>query len=200
MILMNKIIEKDTILYLDGKDSQIILDINAKCSVVVYHFVIDQESEVCINLNCRGASIDYHYNIINYHDNYYKINVNHYKDNTVSHIYNHGVNVKNNKLHFSVNGIVPKDIINCICNQENQIINIENGKSTICPNLLIECYDVISNHSAYIGKFGLEKLFYLESRGLTREMSYRLLLKGFLIPQKVDIEEIQEFLLEIENI
>lgn len=200
MIFMNKIIEKDTILYLDEEDSHIILDINAKCSVVVYHFVIDQESEVCINLNCEGASIDYYYNTINYHDHCYQINVNHHKDHTISHIYNHGVNVKDHKLHFSVNGIVPKDIVHCICNQENQIINIENGKSTICPNLFIDCYDVISNHSAYIGKFAAEKLFYLESRGLTREMAYRLLLKGFLIPQEVDAGRLDQFLLEIENI
>lgn len=200
MIFMNKIIEKDTILYLDSKDTHVVLDINASCKVKVYHFVINSESEIYINLNHEGAEINYYYYMINYQDHRYQINVVHHKNHTISHIYNHGVNVKNNNLHFSVNGIVPKDIVHCICNQENQIINIENGKSTICPNLLIDCYDVISNHSAYIGRFKLEELFYLESRGLSRKKAYQLLLKGFLIPIEMDLKKIENFLLEIENI
>lgn len=200
MILMNKIIEKDTILYLDSKDHNVVLDLNASCKVKVYHFVVNSECEVCINLNAEKAEIEYYYYMINYHDHHYQIKVNHHRNYTVSHIYNHGVNVKDHRLQFSVNGIVPKSVVHCVCNQENQIINIGNGKSTICPNLFIDCYDVISNHSAYIGRFKLEKLFYLESRGLTRKKAYRLLLKGFLIPDEIDCKKIQDFLLEIENI
>lgn len=65
---------------------------------------------------------------------------------------------------------------------------------------MIDCYDVISNHSAYIGKFSLEKVFYLESRGFSKKIAYQLLLKGFLIFEGVKQDILGDYLLEIENI
>lgn len=197
---MNKIIENDTILYLNQDDFEVVLDINRNCKVDVYHFVINHSSSIMINLNSEGATVNYHYSTINYDDHEVKIEVNHKEKNTTSNLYNHGVNVKTGRLNFLVNGIVPKDMVQCICNQENQIINISDGKSTICPNLLIDCYDVVSSHSAYIGKFSLEKVFYLESRGFSKETAYQLLLKGFLIFEGVNSDILGDYLLEIENI
>lgn len=197
---MNKIIENDTILYLNQSDKDVVLDINNSCRVLVYHFITDSGFKVDINLNSEGAVIEYYCSVINYKDNNININVYHNNKNTVSNIYNHGVNVKDNKLNFLVNGVVYKDMVQCICNQENQIININDGKSMICPNLLIDCYDVDSNHSAYIGKFGLDMIFYLESRGVSREVAYKLLLKGFLIPNFTSVEIAKDCLLKIENI
>ena len=46
---------------------------------------------------------------------------------------------------------------------------------------LIDNYDVVSNHAAYIGKFKDEMLFYMMSRGISRDSAYHLLLNGFLI-------------------
>lgn len=74
-------------------------------------------------------------------------------------------------------------------------------KSTICPNLLIDNYDVDSNHAAYIGKFKDEMMFYMMSRGISREVAYRLLLQGFLVNNTVrENEKIKLFLDEIEKI
>lgn len=168
---------------------------------IIYHFSINSSSNVEINLVTEGVTLYYYYNNINYDDNAFKIRVNHMKSNTHSEIFNHGVNVKCNSLTYNVDGVVPKSSSKCICNQDNQIINMEDGKSTILPILLIDNYDVDSNHSAYIGKFRDEELFYLMSRGITREMSNRLLLNGFLInSDSIDLNKIKEFIKEIENI
>ena len=106
-----------------------------------------------------------------------------------------------NKLTFDVTGVVPKEYSKCICNQDNQIINMDNGKSTILPKLLIDNFDVDSNHAAYIGKFRDEDLFYLMSRGISRDMSYRLLLNGFLLnSDSIELERIKEFVDEINRI
>ena len=84
---------------------------------------------------------------------------------------------------------------------QNQIINLENGKSTIHPNLLIDNFNVESNHSAYIGKIKEEKLFYLMSRGLSKKEAYQLLLKGFLINMdSIDMSKINDFSKELEKI
>jgi hypothetical protein len=174
---------------------------NIKEDTIIYHFSINSSSEVIIDLEKEGVRLDYFYNNINYDDNKFNIKVNHLKENTHSELYNHGVNVFCNKLMYYVDGVVLKSSSKCICNQDNQIINMDNGKSTICPNLLIDNYDVDSNHSAYIGKFKDEAMFYLMSRGISREVAYRLLLNGFLInSDSIEKDKIKLFLDEIEKI
>lgn len=174
---------------------------NIKEDTIIYHFSIDSSSDVEIELSVPDVQLYYYYNNINYKDNYFNIRVLHSTSNTHSEVFNHGVNILDNKLTYKVDGVVPKSSSKCICNQENQIINMKNGKSTICPNLLIDNYDVISNHAAYIGKFKDEYLFYMMSRGISLDVSYRLLLNGFLInSDSIDISKIDEFVKEIEKI
>lgn len=168
---------------------------------IIYHFSINSSSNVEVNLVKENVELYYYYSNINYDDNEFKISINHKKSNTHSEVYNHGVNMNNNKLTYYVDGIVPKKSSKCICNQENQIINIKDGKSTIWPNLLIDNYDVISNHGAYIGKFSEEKIFYLMSRGINKSDAYKLLLNSFLISSdSIELKKIERFVNEIKKI
>lgn len=174
---------------------------NIEEDTIIYHFSINSSSDVSIDMNVEDVTLYYYYNNINYDDNYFNIRVNHLVDNTHSEVFNHGVNVKTNKLKYNVDGVVIKSANKCICNQDNQIINMTDGKSTICPNLLIDNYDVDSNHAAYIGKFKDEVLFYMMSRGISLEVANRLLLNGFLLnSDSLDMGKIEEFVNEIEKI
>ena len=189
------------VLYVMDYDDKTHYTYNITEDTVIYHYLVDSSSTVDVNMVTEGVTLYYYYNTINYKNNSFSIKVNHLKDNTHSELFNHGVNVGNNKLDFFVEGIVPKDSEKCICNQENQIINMSDGKSTICPNLLIDNYDVDSNHSAYIGKFSEDKLFYLMSRGISFDEANRLLLNGFLInSDSIDLHKIDLFIKEIEKI
>ena len=190
---------KDIYIY-DDKDTERIYNIEKDVTLNVYHYNIDSNTKVVINLNAAGAKVYYHYSTINYNDNNFKIIINHNRKNTTSNIYNHGVNILNNNLHFDVTGIVPKEIENCTCNQENQIINLASGNSTILPILLIDNYNVSSAHSAYIGKFKEDVIFYLMSRGLKRENATKLLIKSLLINNGSENEELIKFKERIENI
>ena len=172
-----------------------------KEDTVIYHFSINSSSKVNVTLDKENVSLYYYYSTINYEDNDFSIKIVHNKSNTHSEVFNHGVNVKKNKLNFDVTGVVLKNSSKCVCNQENQIINMSDGKSSICPNLLIDNYDVNSNHSAYIGKFRDEEIFYMESRGIPRDACNKLLLNGFLInSDSISYEKVKDFILEIENI
>lgn len=195
MILVNKI------LYVLDHDEHKDYKYNITEDTIIYHFSINSSSNVEVNLVTEGVTLYYFYNNINYDSNSLSISVHHMKSNTHSELYNHGVNVSSKKLTYYVNGVVPKESEKCICNQENQIINLNNGKSTICPNLLIDNYDVDSNHGAYIGKFSEDKIFYLMSRGISYDDANRLLLNGFLInSDSIDLNQIELFVREIENI
>ena len=189
------------ILYVIDKDTKKDYKYNICEDTIIYHFSINSSSNVEVNLVTEGVTLYYYYNNINYDNNNFNIEVNHMKSNTHSELYNHGVNISNKKLDYHVDGIVPKESSKCICNQENQIINMSDGKSTIFPNLLIDNYDVESNHSAYIGKFSEDKIFYMMSRGIAREEAERLLLNGFLInSDSIDLGQIELFIKEIEKI
>lgn len=189
------------IIYVIDKNEDKSYKYNITEDTIIYHFSINSSSHVEVNLVTEGVTLYYYYNNINYDDHIFDIRVEHKKENTHSELFNHGINVLKGKLDYHVDGIVPKECPHCICNQENQIINMDNGKSTICPILLIDNYDVDSNHSAYIGKFSEEKIFYMMSRGISRDEANRLLLNGFLInSDSIDIHKIDMFVKEIENI
>ena len=183
------------------KDLNIKFDIKTGETLNIYHYVFNKSVNVIINLNGENAKVNYHFSVISLDDNTFKIKVNHNSKNTESNIFNHGVNVLNNKLSFDVTGLVPKNISKCICNQENQIINLSDGTSLIKPNLLIRNYDTFSNHAAYIGKFKDELLFYLMSRGISFNKSNELLMESLLINNGNKEEKVvQEFIKNLKEV
>ena len=180
-----------------------VFDINKNEALEIYHYVVDKSVNIKINLNGENAKVVYHLSIIGNNDNVCKIDVNHMSSNTESKIICHGVNTGDKKLEFNVTGLVPKEMDKCICNQENQIINLKDGESVIKPNLLIRNYDTFSNHAAYIGEFSKDKMFYLESRGISEEDAIRLLMKGLLLGdgdrENVIVKEFMDNLKEAYN-
>lgn len=189
MMKMNKI------LYIIDNNEKKDYKYNINEDTIIYHFSINSSSNVLINLEKEDITLYYYYSDINYDDNYFNITVNHLKSNTHSEVFNHGVNVGDSHLDFRVDGVVLKESDGCICNQDNQIINISNGKTTIRPNLLIDNYNVDSNHAAYIGKFKDDIMFYLMSRGISKKRCYDLLINGFLISSdSIDTNKITEFI------
>lgn len=201
---MNKIIdvkESEEVFYnFDITNQNVIYNVSENSKLVVYQYGINIDNNIIINLNGENASVEYHYSTINYDDHKYKIDVNHNNSKTISNIYNHGINVFDNKLDFDITGNVLNKSGKCECNQKNQILNISDGKSTILPKLLIDNYDVISSHSAYIGKFKDEILFYLMSRGISEKVSYDLLIKSFLVNGCDNTELIEKLEKEINKI
>lgn len=201
---MNRIIdvkESEKVFYdFDITNQDVIYNVSENSKLVVYQYGINIDNNIIINLNGENASVEYHYSTINYDDHKYKIDVNHNNSKTISNTYNHGINVFDNKLDFDITGNVLNKSGKCECNQKNQILNISDGKSTILPKLLIDNYDVISSHSAYIGKFKDEILFYLMSRGISEKVSYDLLIKSFLVNGCDNTELIEKLEKEINKI
>lgn len=201
---MNRIIdvkESEKVFYdFDITNQDVIYNVSENSKLVVYQYGINIDNNIIINLNGENASVEYHYSTINYDDHKYKIDVNHNNSKTISNTYNHGINVFDNKLDFDITGNVLNKSGKCECNQRNQILNISDGKSTILPKLLIDNFDVISSHSAYIGKFKDEILFYLMSRGISEKVSYDLLIKSFLVNGCDNTELIEKLEKEINKI
>ncbi len=134
-----------------------------------------------INLNGINSKIDYLLKTIATDKQDYNMYVYHNNKNTISNIKNNSVNINEGTTTFNITGVVYNGITNCTLNQINKIINLNDKECKINPNLLIEENDVVANHSALIGKFSEEEIFYLMSRGISKKDSINLLTKGFLM-------------------
>jgi hypothetical protein len=147
-----------------------------------------------INLNGERSKIDFYLKTISKMKEKYNFLVYHNANNTVSHIINNGVNILEGTLEFNVSSFVSNGTINCDINQSGRIINNTNNTCLIKPNLFIDENDVMASHSALIGTFSFEEIFYLMSRGISKKEAESLLTKGFLLKNithyKANLEEI----------
>lgn len=156
--------------------------------VIVNKIGVNNSDRVCINLNGENANIVYNTSIINIEDNTYYQMVNHNCSNTFSKVSNHAINISDNNFTFDIDAKVFNDSNNCFTNQDNKIINFGCGKNEIKPNLLVDNHLIEATHSAYIGNFNSNIIFYLQTRGLNTEQINELLTVGFLL-EKMDLQE-----------
>jgi Fe-S cluster assembly protein SufD len=70
----------------------------------------------------------------------------------------------------------------------------ENAKAHSVPNLEILCNDVICGHASSVGPLEPDHLYYLMSRGLSRERAERLLIRGFFqqVIDRLPIEGLED--------
>jgi len=158
-------------------------NISSNSTLNLYKFYdIDNMKEfVKIDLNEIGASINYHFRTICKNTEKYDLTIYHNKPKTNSNIINNGVNINDGNLTFNVSSFVESGNVDCNVIQKSRIINKTNNKCQICPNLYIDEYNVQASHSAHIGTFKDDELFYLMSRGINEAEASYLLIKGFLL-------------------
>ena len=156
------------------------LNENSYLNVIKFQNVEEIKEMIIVKLNGINSKIDYNFKTISKNKETYDYHIFHENLNTTSNIKNNGICIKDGNIIFQVSSFVPKDIEGCLVNQANRIINLTNNKSEIRPNLYIDCNDTKASHSALIGKFSDEELFYLLSRCISYDMAVKLLIKGFL--------------------
>lgn len=141
----------------------------------------------------QDSSISYYHSVLANTDSINNFTVKHLGNTSNSYIVNSGVNRNNNKLYFEVNGIVPKDLHDIICDQDSKIININKGDSKIIPNLIIDSNDISASHSSYIGEIEEYMLFYMKSRGINQENIEKIVYRSTILGRMYLKEEEEEF-------
>lgn len=162
------------------------LEENSNCKVYKTSHLNGTKEYTIVNLNGENSKIKRVIKTISNYSEQYDMMIYHNAKNTESNCINHGVNIGDGNLSFNVSSFVPKDITRCIVDQNNRIINLTDKECIIKPNMYIDCYDVVANHSAFVGSFNDDEMFYLQSRGIPYEDALKLLIHGFLISNLPD--------------
>lgn len=161
--------------------NKVIYRLGMDSNVILNKIAFNNSDIVDVFLDGERANLKFYSSILNETDNVCVQNIYHNASFTKSDIRNHGVNIKDRVFHFLVNGTVSRNSIETDLSQDNKIINLENGKSFIFPNLIVDDNCVNATHSAYIGDFKKDEIFYLQSRGISYRNCRKLLLRGFIL-------------------
>lgn len=156
------------------------LNENSVCNVFKFQNVDSIKEMVITNLNGERAEFNYNFKTIATNKETYDYHIFHNYKKTISNIKNNGICTNEGKIIYQVSSFVPKEINECVVNQNNRIINLNDNKCEIKPNLYIDSFDVEASHSALIGKFSGDEIFYLQSRGINYKEALKLLIIGFL--------------------
>ena len=183
----------------DRTHNNITYNIGDNANVVVNKLSKDSCDKVKYNIMGRDSILDVHNSIIDYGNNSYTVTLNHTDESSKSRIANHAIN--NGEFKFIVDGVIQKNAIDTKLRQDNKIINMNEGKSYILPNLIVDNSEIEAEHAAFIGAFDEDRVFYLESRGIPRKEAESLLIKSFLL-NSMDLEEKEKdiFIAKIESI
>ncbi len=190
------------VIEMDGKqEMSVVVEKNVVCSIFCYiengslHLELTQQEGSKTHLFLFGRNVDlqlsYHLQeeyseLTSYVSCYHtknqqmQLKSTHHASHTKSRQYNHVV-MCHGRCEMIVDGVVPKNLHDVVCNQENRIVPKNSLHNEIHPNLWIESYDIEAEHSAYIGPFAEEVTFYLQSRGIPQEKLFQLLVRNFLL-------------------
>ena len=171
---------------------------NVICNFISYN---TKNQNIKVNLNSENSTIEIYNSLVSIDYQNSIINICHNAKKTDSNVYNFAATKNSGSITFDVTSKVLKGMKNSVVNQESKIISLNSSNNNkINPILLIDEFDAIAKHSAFIGKFKDEEVFYMQSRGIKKKDAYDLLLKGFLIGTlKIDGEEKNNIIKKYDN-
>lgn len=126
-----------------------------------------------LSININHQSVKHHLSFL----------ANHLVEDTSSEFKAYHIAKNNSETYVKTNGTIKKNAKRTSAQHNTKGIIIDK-KSIIQadPLLMIDEYDVVAGHGASIGDLDEAEIFYLMSRGLTKEESERMIISGLVAP------------------
>lgn len=201
---------------------------NAKCSFVSYLYddieaifyldvtVMENASFTIYNIVTSNKSVEFKINskLINENSSFNNlsviltsgtsachsfINVEHLAPQTFSNTEIYAIAKDFSKISVDNNATIKKGCSKSVAHQKTKGLTLnKNAMIKALPNLFIDEYDVIANHAASIGSLNPDDLFYLMSRGLSKNEASRIIIMGFITPlvECINDEETKKMILD----
>lgn len=110
----------------------------------------------------------------------YRVVIHHVGKSTSSDVYLKGAVEDDARSVFTGTIRIEKEANGASSFEKNRNLVLSgNAKAHSVPNLEILCNDVICGHGSSVGQLEEEHLYYLQSRGLSRQRAERMLIRGF---------------------
>jgi len=122
-----------------------------------------------------------------------------YSPRSTANIINYGIVKDDAHLAFKGVGKIHKGMNASDNQQETRLLNLSKTAEAIAnPFLLIDEGDITAGHAATIGQLDEEQIYYLMSRGMSREAASKMIVSGFLTPfvDEIDDEVMREVLMK----
>lgn len=124
----------------------------------------------------------------------------HHGLNTDGQISQRGVMLNNTTSIFNAIGKIYNGASRANAEQESRILMLsDKARGDANPILLIDEDDVTAGHAASVGRIDDMQMYYLQSRGITKDTAARLIIHGFLAPvvSELPIETIKSQLTQL---
>lgn len=126
---------------------------------------------------------------------HFEVHISHLAPHTTGSMDNYGIVKDKATLHIDGIGTIKQGNHQSDNQQINKILVFNEGCiAKANPYLYIDEYDVNAGHGASVGKIDDEQLYYLQSRGLSKEEALHLITYGYFIPvlEFIKNEEVKE--------
>lgn len=206
---MNKIIVNKRNYCLSNEEvilnyKQDVIELNIDGKVVINDFNNNDDVKIKINLEDNSELIYNRFNK-NISDNSFEINVNNNNylefnqsifeeeigkyylrcnilgNNNKAIVNVYTVSNDKGKIVIEATGDIKKKIKDNDMLENIRILNLNNEENVIIPNLLVSSEEVMVNHNATMSNINEDYLFYLMSKGLSKEKASKLIIDGFII-------------------
>lgn len=136
-----------------------------------------------INLNGSNSDVIVRSGLLGNANKQMSMQINHNAPLTQSSMEHYGLMTTDQP--FTINGIgkVNKGCYGCDCRQALRAATFNDNKAiTLTPILLIDEYDCQAAHATSIGQISPRQMYYLQSKGLSKECVMTLIAKGYMQP------------------
>ena len=126
---------------------------------------------------------------------HYEMTLEHLAPHTYGDMDNYGIVKSKASLIIDGVGRIYKGMSGSDTHQTNKIIVFDEGcKAQANPYLYIDEYDVKASHGASVGKIDEDHLYYLMSRGLSKQDAMHLVTYGYFLPvlEFISVESLKE--------
>ena len=125
------------------------------------------------------------------------IEVVHHAPNTSGEMEHYGIILKDGQFKMEAIGKIDKGAYASKSHQSTRILTFDKKQNaTVLPMLLIDENDVEASHATSLGQPDENQLYYMQSRGLSRQSAMELITLGYLLPiaSKIQNEKLRDIL------
>ncbi|MBQ3020900.1 MAG: SufD family Fe-S cluster assembly protein [Bacilli bacterium] len=180
--IINLVIVEDSICEINRNDiNEINIEIKDNIKFRIIHKCKNSTTNnLKINIKQNNNSeFIYNHNFINNNIYNLDINIELKGNNSKNKIYINGISDMG-KSNITLNGKVNDNTKDNELLEKVNLLNINEGKSVVLPNMFINTKNVIADHAVSITNINEDYLFYLNSKGIDNDNAKKLIIDGFL--------------------